>query len=68
VENRRGNLREFILPLNWDVEKKRIFELYGKKPELHRSIRGPVTFATSIYGIENLIFLIVDEPDLAETR
>jgi uroporphyrinogen decarboxylase len=27
--------------------------------------RGPVTFATSIYGAENLIYLILDNPDLA---
>ena len=26
---------------------------------------GPCTFATSIYGAENMIFLCIDEPDLA---
>ena len=31
----------------------------------YRHQRGPVTFAMSIYGVENLIFLIVDKPDLA---
>ncbi|WP_094548264.1 uroporphyrinogen decarboxylase family protein [Petroclostridium xylanilyticum] len=60
------NLREFILPPNWESEKKRIYEKYGKKPELMRHVRGPVTLATSIYGVENLIFLILDEPDLAK--
>ncbi len=59
------DLREFILPPNWESEKKRIYEKYGKKPGLWRSVRGPVTLATSIYGAENLIYLIMDEPDLA---
>jgi len=60
------DLREFILPPNWESEKKRIYEKYGKKPDLWRHVRGPVTLATSIYGVENLIFLIIDEPDLAK--
>ncbi|MEG6611611.1 uroporphyrinogen decarboxylase family protein [Pseudoclostridium thermosuccinogenes] len=59
------DLREFILPPNWEAEKKRIYETYGKKPDLVRHVRGPVTLAMSIYGTENLIFLILDEPDLA---
>ncbi len=59
------DLREFILSKNWENEKKRIFETYGTKPPLWRSIRGPVTLATSIYGVENLIFLILDAPELA---
>lgn len=62
----RLDIREFILPSNWESEKKRIYEKYGKKPGLARHIRGPVTLATSIYGVENLIFLILDEPDLAK--
>lgn len=60
------DLREYILPQNWESEKKRIFEKYGKKPGPWRHVRGPVTLATSIYGVENLIFLILDEPDLAK--
>lgn len=59
------DIREFILPPEWEKEKKRIFEKYGVKPSPMRHIRGPVTLATSIYGIENLIYLIIDEPDLA---
>jgi uroporphyrinogen decarboxylase len=59
-------MRDFILPPDWESEKKRIHEKYGMKPGLMRHIRGPVTLATSIYGIENLIFLILDEPDLAK--
>ena len=59
------NFAEFVLPSNWESEKRRLFETYGKKPSLHRHIRGPVTLATSIFGVENLIFLLVDEPDLS---
>ncbi|MCL1819967.1 MAG: hypothetical protein FWG36_04840 [Oscillospiraceae bacterium] len=60
------DLREFILPENWESEKKRLFEDYGKKPPLWRHVRGPVTLAMSVYGAENLIYLILDEPELAE--
>ena len=62
----RMDIRSFILPENWEEEKRRIYEMYGKKPSLWRSVRGPVTLATSIYGTENLIFLLIDEPGLAE--
>lgn len=58
------NIREFILPQNWDSEKRRIFERYGKKPSRFGGVRGPVTLATSIFGIENLLFLFYDEPEL----
>ena len=62
----RMNLRDFILPPNWEAEKKRLFETYGKKPGLYKGIRGPVTLACSIFGVENLIYLLYDEPDLAQ--
>ena len=64
VEKRLEDLRTFLLPDNWDAERDRLMAM-GKKPALYRSQRGPVTFATSIYGTENLIFLIIDKPDLA---
>ena len=60
------DLRAFMLPANWEQEKQRIFEKYGRKPPRLRGIRGPVTLAMSIYGVENLIYLIYDEPELAE--
>ena len=62
----RLDIRSFMLPDNWESEKKRIFELTGKKPPLMRHIRGPVTLACSLMGEENFIFLMVDEPDLAK--
>jgi uroporphyrinogen decarboxylase len=58
------DLREFMLPSNWESEKKRIYEKYGKKPSLNRWIRGPVTLAMSIYGEENLMYLYYDDIDL----
>lgn len=64
VEARLPRLREHLLPQKWEREKKRLMAL-GIKPPVYRAQRGPVTFATSIYGVENLIFLIMDEPDLA---
>ncbi|GMQ55981.1 hypothetical protein AN1V17_03730 [Vallitalea sediminicola] len=60
------DIREFMLPSNWESEKKRIFEIYGKKPKLLRHVRGPVTLAMSIYGDINLIYLMYDLPDLAK--
>jgi len=44
--------------------KHRILDAGGAVP-LYRSQRGPVTFATSVYGVENLIYLLWDQPDLA---
>lgn len=58
------DVRDFILPDNWYAEKKRICEQYGTKPALWRNVRGPVTLATSIFGVENLIFLYYDAPEL----
>ncbi len=65
VEKRLENLREFMLPANWGGEKARITKAGGKVP-LYRGQRGPVTFAMSIYGVENVIYLILDNPKLAE--
>ena len=62
VESR--DIRSFILPENWAKEKARLMAI-GVKPPLYRGQRGPVTFAMSIFGAENLIFLIMDKPDLA---
>ena len=63
VEKRLENLRDFLLPDNWDEERDRLMAM-GHKPPLYRSQRGPVTFATSMYGVEFLIMLIVDNPNL----
>ena len=57
-------LRAFMLPPNWDAEKKRLTDL-GIKPPLYRGQRGPCTFATSIFGTENTLMLVLDNPTLA---
>ena len=64
VEGRLADLRTFLLPENWEAEKQRLRAL-GVKPPLYRGQRGPVTFACSVYGPEDLIFLIHEQPDLA---
>ncbi len=64
VEARLEDLREFMLPPTWEAEKARL-RAAGVRPPLYRSQRGPVTFACSLYGAENLIYLILDEPALA---
>jgi uroporphyrinogen decarboxylase len=64
VEMRLENLRGFILPAGWDRARDRITALGGKVPS-YRSQRGPVTFAMSLYGVGNMIFLIFDQSDLA---
>jgi len=56
-------IRRCILPENWEEEKARLLSL-GVMPPLYRHQRGPVTFATSIFGVENLIFLLHDNPSL----
>ncbi len=60
----RLDLEDFMLPSNWHAEKKRIFDCYGKKPHQLRHVRGPVTLAASVYGVENLIYLYYDAPEL----
>ena len=58
------NVRSFILPDNWAEEKARLMAR-GIKPPLYRGQRGPCTFATSIFGTENFLLLVFDDPDLA---
>jgi len=63
VEKRLENLRQFMLPDNWDTEKARLTAL-GVKPPTYRGQRGPCTFATSVYGAENMLLLSYDDPGL----
>ena len=62
----KADMRSIILPANWESEKKRVFEKYGRKPGVYNSIRGPITLAMSVFGTENLIYLLYDNPELAE--
>ncbi len=65
VEARLENLRDFLLPENWEEGKRTALEAGARVPQ-YRSQRGPVTFAMSIYGVEELIYLIMDNEDLAK--
>lgn len=56
--------RSFVLPTDWDERCKAVFEKYGKRPNLFTGIRGPVTLATSVFGVENLTYLYYDDPAL----
>jgi len=63
VEARLENLRDFMLPENWEGEKQRLTALGANVPR-YRHQRGPCTFACSIFGPENLLLLAYDEPAL----
>lgn len=58
------DVRSFILPEGWDEATARLMA-QGIRPNLYRAQRGPVTFAASIFGPEDLMFLILEEPELA---
>jgi uroporphyrinogen decarboxylase len=64
VEARLDALRGFLLTERWPRERERL-EREGRPLPLYRGQRGPVTFATSLFGAENLIYLILDDPGLA---
>lgn len=63
VEARLENLRDFVLPENWDEEHARLQKLGVESPR-YRGQRGPCTFACSVYGPENMLLLTLDSPDL----
>ena len=65
-EIERTDLREFMLPGNWEEQCRIKFEKHGTRPPSWHGVRGPVTLACSVFGIENLIYLITDAPDLAK--
>jgi len=54
-----------MFPPDWEPACRRIHEQYGLRPFLKLDLRGPVTLATSVYGVENLIYLLTDAPQLA---
>ena len=59
------DLRAFMLPPNWESEKRRIYETYGLRPAPMRHVRGPVTLACSLMGTTEFLYFLVDEPELA---
>jgi len=60
------NIEAAMFPDDWDIQCKRIYEEHGIRPAPMRTLRGPVTLATSIYGAENFLYLILDDPARAE--
>ena len=61
----RLDLYEAIFPPGWEAACRQRYERTGRRPVIGRHLRGPVTLAMSIYGVENLIYLILDDPPLA---
>ena len=56
--------RKFVLPKDWDERCKAAYELYGQRPSQFKAVRGPVTLATSVFGIEELTYLYYDDEEL----
>lgn len=57
-------LRAAVLPSDWDERKKAVFEETGRKPGMFTGLRGPCTMATSLFGVENLLYLYYDDEEL----
>ncbi len=56
--------RAFVLPKDWDERCKAVYETTGRRPGQFTHVRGPVTLATSVFGIENLTYLYYDDEEL----
>jgi uroporphyrinogen decarboxylase len=61
-----SDIEQAMFPPGWFEACQRVEQQRGTRPHLGRWLRGPVTLATSIYGPENLIYLILDHAALAE--
>ena len=56
--------RAWVLPKDWDQRCKAVYELTGKRPGPFTGIRGPVTMGTSVFGVEDLLYLYYDDEGL----
>lgn len=56
--------RNWVLPKDWDERCKAVYELTGRRPGPFTGIRGPVTMGTSVFGVENLLYLYYDDEGL----
>ncbi|MCL2748348.1 MAG: hypothetical protein FWE59_06815, partial [Oscillospiraceae bacterium] len=65
-EIEKADLRQLITPPDWDDSCRDIYKQSGARPPWYHAFRGPVTLACSLFGVENLIFLLLDEPELAK--
>jgi uroporphyrinogen decarboxylase len=55
---------ETVFPPGFFAALERLREDYGQYPQLGGGIRGPVTAAMSLCGVENVILWLVDYPDV----
>ncbi|NLD73187.1 MAG: hypothetical protein GX649_10775 [Chloroflexi bacterium] len=60
------NLRDTVFPPGFYEALERLRTHYGVEPRLGMGIRGPVTAAMSICGVENTILWLVDSPQVME--
>lgn len=60
------DLSEVVFPSGFTLALGRLREQYGQYPELGGGIRGPVTAAMSLCGVENIILWLVDYPPIME--
>ncbi len=56
--------RAAVLPPDWDARCRAVYEETGRRPGMFSWLRGPCTMATSVYGVENLLYLYYDDEAL----
>lgn len=59
-------LEDIVFPPGFFPALQRLRTQYGEDPKLGMSIRGPVTAAMSLCGVENVIYWLMDEPEVME--
>ena len=59
-------LEDIVLPPGFFPALERLRTQYNQSPRLGMHIRGPVTAAMSLCGVENVIFWLVDCPQVME--
>jgi len=59
-------LDEFVFPPGWRDAYRRHLSALGWAPKLGGDVRGPVTAAMSVVGVENCILWLYDAPSLME--
>ena len=57
-------LEEIVFPQGFFVALERLRTKYGQHPKLGGGIRGPVTAAMSVCGVENVIYWLIDYPEV----
>lgn len=60
------NLRDVVFPPGFFEGLERLRTRYGVEPRLGMGIRGPVTAAMSVCGVENVIYWIMDSPEVMD--